>query len=92
MILALGGSNHATNPYATVGGAYVQPYTAAAGPVGSSCRSNHARAPACIHAGRSPWLTQASVLSPLTPQERHYVLGIMSLSPAQLWAPYGAVK
>lgn len=33
--------------------------------------------------------TLASVLAPLSPQERHYVLGIASMSDAQLAAAYG---
>ena len=33
--------------------------------------------------------TQASVLGALTPQERRYVVGIMSLTPAQLRAAFG---
>jgi hypothetical protein len=36
---------------------------------------------------RGPGL--ASVLRPLTPNERHYVVGIMSLTPIQLWAAFG---
>src|SRR5262249_34135581 len=33
--------------------------------------------------------TQASVLAGLTPQERQYVIGIVSLAPAQLRAAFG---
>jgi len=33
--------------------------------------------------------TLASVLRPLTPGERRYVLGIMSLTPLKLWAAFG---
>lgn len=36
--------------------------------------------------------TQASVLGSLTPQERRYVVGIMSLTPAQLRAAFGTDK
>lgn len=36
--------------------------------------------------------TQASVLASLTPQERRYVVGIMSLTPAQLRAAFGTDK
>jgi hypothetical protein len=41
------------------------------------------------HAGRNTPPTLASVLSSLTPQQRQYVLGIASLSPAQLAAAFG---
>lgn len=36
--------------------------------------------------------TQASVLSGLTPQARQYVLGIVSLTPAQVRAAFGTGK
>ena len=36
---------------------------------------------------RAPSL--ASVLRPLTPSQRRYVLGIMSLTPIQVWAAFG---
>jgi Protein of unknown function (DUF4242) len=36
--------------------------------------------------------TQASVLGSLTPQERRYVVGIVSLTPAQLRAAFGTDK
>jgi hypothetical protein len=94
VILALSDSNHATNPHATVGGAHVQPHTAAAVP--SAAPAGHFRDPTTHahlrgpHAGRNP--TLAFVLSTLTPQERHYVLGIMSLNPTQLRAAYGTVN
>ena len=42
--------------------------------------------------GRSPQhtaSTQASALSVLTPTERHYVLGIVALTPAQVAAAFG---
>lgn len=39
--------------------------------------------------GRSSAPTQASVLRSLTPRERQYVLGILSLTPAELRAAYG---
>lgn len=38
---------------------------------------------------RNDWPSLASVLAPLTPQQRHYVLGIASLSKAQIAAAFG---
>jgi hypothetical protein len=38
---------------------------------------------------RNGWPTLESVLAPLTPQQRQYVLGIASLSDAQLAAAFG---
>lgn len=38
---------------------------------------------------RSRAATLASVLRPLTPSERRYVMGIASLTPIQLWAAFG---
>lgn len=46
--------------------------------VASSARSLSSRAP-----------TLASVLRPLSPATRRYVLGITSLTPIQLWAAFG---
>ena len=40
-------------------------------------------------AAQRPAATQASALAVLTPQERQYVLGIVSLTPAQLRAAFG---
>jgi hypothetical protein len=54
-----------------------------------------ASAPATYAAGcggrspRSRAPSLASVLRPLTPNERRYVVGIMSLTPIQLWAAFG---
>lgn len=97
LMLALSGTNRATNPHATVSGAHVRPY-APRGDVPSAAPAGYFRDPTthallrAPHAGRNGWPTLASVLSPLTPQERRYVLGIMSLNPAQLRAAYGTVK
>jgi hypothetical protein len=41
---------------------------------------------------RSSGPTEASVLQSLTPRERQYVLGIMSLTPAQLSAAFGTAR
>jgi hypothetical protein len=41
------------------------------------------------HAARSSAASQASVLRSLTPRERQYVLGILSLTPAELSAAFG---
>jgi hypothetical protein len=52
--------------------------------------SNHA-----LHArssGRNVSPSLASVLAPLTPQARQYVLGITSMTPAQQAAAYGTAK
>jgi hypothetical protein len=38
---------------------------------------------------RNGWPTPASVLAPLTPQQRQYVVGLASLSDAELAAAYG---
>jgi hypothetical protein len=38
---------------------------------------------------RNGWPTLASVLAPLTPQQRQYVVGLASLSDAELAAAYG---
>ena len=44
------------------------------------------RVPITAHSG---WPTLASVLAPLTPQQRQYVLGIASMSYPQLAAAFG---
>jgi hypothetical protein len=66
--LPLTGSNHATNPHATIGGAQIRRYTAAALPsAGPGGRFRDPTTHALVHvpdAGRNAWPTLASVLSP----------------------------
>jgi hypothetical protein len=95
-MITLGATNNATNPRSTGSGLHLRPDTAAAVP--PAAPAAHFRDPA-THAlmrvrptGRSVWPTLASVLAPLTPRERRYVLGIMSLSPGQQAAAYGTGK
>jgi hypothetical protein len=95
LILTLGHSDHAARPHAAI---HAEGQYQTAPPAVPSVPAGYFRDPA-THAlvrvspeGRNAWPSLASVLAPLTPRARRYVLGLMSLTPAQLAAAYGTVK
>jgi hypothetical protein len=95
LILTLGHSDHAASPHAAIH-AKGQHQTAGA-PV-PTAPAGYFRDPtthALVRvspARQTAWPSLASVLAPLTPQARQYVLRLMSMTPAQLAAAYGTVN
>ena len=95
LILTLGHSDHSARPHAAVHAAGRYQTAPAAVP---SVPAGYFRDPtthALVRvspAGRDASPSLASVLASLTPRARRYVLGLTSLTPAQVAAAYGTAK